>query len=293
MELKTLDIFIETMQLRSFSRVARKRGLEPSSVSREMAKLEKALGTRLFEREAQELVPTEAAEGYFERIKLPLQELENARQEAQGQSGEFQGSLTLAASQSICIGYLMPHLHSWRKEYPLVSITLLTREEPLIDFSREAIDLGFQSGSGGGLGSKDLLAISYKLCASPRWKPQQALGDPRQLLEIDCLAARAKWSFTNQYQDSHRVTLRSSLQCEQEQVLKAAALHGLGPAILPEWLVREHLQRGELVELLPTWRAEQVGYEMGICAVWPGRNLSRKGRAFLQHLTKSRACKRS
>lgn len=112
LEIKTLEIFLETMELRNFSSVARKRGVEPSSISREIARLEKALGAKLFERESSVLVPTEAAEGYFERIRQPLQELEAAGQDARS---EIQGRLTLAASQALCCEYLMPRLQSWRR----------------------------------------------------------------------------------------------------------------------------------------------------------------------------------
>jgi len=288
MDLKTLEIFVETMQERSFSAVARKRAVDPSTVSREIARLEKLLKVQLFEREGQVVVPTQAAEGYLEKILLPLKELDQACQDAQGLSGELQGMITLAASQALCTEYLMPHLESWRREYPLVTVQLLVREELLIDFSRQAIDLGFQTGSGPNIGASQLLDVNYKLCASPKWAPQQALGDPRQLPEIECLTGRSEWRFSNPFGDSHRVTLRGGLQCEDSQVLRAAALHGLGPAVLPDWLVTRHLKRGELVELLPTWRVERVGFEMGIWAVWPGRNLSRKGRVFLQRLAKGR-----
>lgn len=303
MEIKTLEIFIETMHLRSFSAVARKRGVKPSSVSREMARLEDALQTRLFEREYQELVPTEAAEGYLERIRKPLQELADAGQEARGQCEQLRGNLTLAGSHSVCIEYLMPRLEHWRREFPLVSLQLVVREELLIDFSREAIDLGFQFGPGGFIGGSQLVDVSHKLCASPGWQGRKTLGDPRQLQEIDCLATRQEWDFTNQYHECHRLGVPSSIHCDRELVLKAAALNGLGPAILPEWLIQDNLRRGELVELLPTWKAEPVGYEMGLWAVWPGRNLSLKGRVFLQYLKqvkglampkpKSKACKRS
>ena len=164
MEIKTLEIFVETMQLRNFSAVARKRGVDPSSVSREIARLEKALGVSLFDREAQQLIPTEIAEGYLESIQRPLIDLEQARQQAQGRSGELQGSLTLAAPQAVCIDYLMPHLKSWRREYPLVSVQLLVREESPLDFSREAIDLGIQNGPAGGLGHSRLVEIREPLC---------------------------------------------------------------------------------------------------------------------------------
>lgn len=292
MELKTLEIFVETMQLRNFSAVARRRGVNPSSVSREIGRLEKALGTTLFDREIHELVATEAAEGYLAGIQRPLQELEQARQQAQGREGELRGSMTLAAPQAVCIEYLMAHLETWRREYPLVSVELLVREESPVDFSREPIDLAIQNGPAGGIGHSRLLEVHYKLCASPRWDAK-SFGDPRQLEELDCLSARDRWRFVSQYADEIKVTPRRSLQCEHEGVLKQAALLGMGPAILPEWMAQESLEKGELVALLPTWRVERIGYDLGLHAVWPGRNLSRKGRVFLAHLTKGGGCKRS
>ncbi|MBN9414247.1 MAG: hypothetical protein J0I12_02355 [Candidatus Eremiobacteraeota bacterium] len=198
----------------------------------------------------------------------------------------------MAASQAVCIEYLMPHLESWRRDYPLVAIQLLVREESPVDFSRETIDLAIQNGPGGGLGHSRVVEVHYKLVASPHWN-SRAFGDPRQLEEIECLSTRERWRFVSHYADQVKVAPRRTFHCEHEKVLQQAALRGLGPAILPEWLVRGSLDRGELVELLPTWRVEHLGYDMGIYAVWPGRNLSRKGRVFLQHLTKGGGCKRS
>lgn len=68
MDLPGLQIFVEVMRQGSFAAVARDRNVDPSSVSRAIASLEKKLGVRLFQRTTRQLSPTEAGTTFFEWI---------------------------------------------------------------------------------------------------------------------------------------------------------------------------------------------------------------------------------
>ena len=69
MDLTVLQLFIEVMRKGSFAAVARDRNVDPSSVSRAIARLEDDLGIRLLQRTTRRLVPTEAGAAYFGRIE--------------------------------------------------------------------------------------------------------------------------------------------------------------------------------------------------------------------------------
>ncbi|MEM6255946.1 MAG: LysR family transcriptional regulator, partial [Cyanobacteria bacterium P01_D01_bin.156] len=82
MDLSALELFIDVMQQHSFAAVARNRNIDPSSVSRAIAKLERDLDIRLFQRSTRKLQPTEAGQLYFERVLSAVTELTAARQQA-------------------------------------------------------------------------------------------------------------------------------------------------------------------------------------------------------------------
>ncbi|NER84353.1 MAG: LysR family transcriptional regulator, partial [Leptolyngbya sp. SIO1D8] len=78
MDLSVLQIFVEVMRQGSFAAVARDRDIDPSSVSRTIAGLEKELGIRLFQRTTRRLSPTEAGTAYFERVEPLIEEMQQA-----------------------------------------------------------------------------------------------------------------------------------------------------------------------------------------------------------------------
>lgn len=75
MDTAVLKIFIAVMRQGSFAAVARERNIDPASVSRAIASLEKELGVRLFHRTTRKLSPTEAGIIYFDRIEPLMAEM--------------------------------------------------------------------------------------------------------------------------------------------------------------------------------------------------------------------------
>ena len=78
MDILILQLFVEVMKQGSFAAVARDRNIDPSSVSRAIAGLEKELGIRLFQRTTRKLSPTEAGTIYCASIEPLLEEIQQA-----------------------------------------------------------------------------------------------------------------------------------------------------------------------------------------------------------------------
>jgi len=93
MDVSDLKIFIDVMQKGSFAAVARDRNIDPSSISRTIANLEKTLKLKLFQRSTRHLVPTEAGLVYFNRIEGIVEQLEQANNEAIDSGNQVTGIL--------------------------------------------------------------------------------------------------------------------------------------------------------------------------------------------------------
>src|ERR1700751_4921621 len=88
---ENLSIFVEVAQARSFSAVARRKGMVASSVARQIDALENELQVALFTRSTRALVRTDAGNLLFERAVKILHDMTDARSEVtsleQGVSG--------------------------------------------------------------------------------------------------------------------------------------------------------------------------------------------------------------
>ncbi|MEM6592968.1 MAG: LysR family transcriptional regulator, partial [Cyanobacteria bacterium P01_C01_bin.73] len=113
-----LQIFVEVVRQGSFAAVARDRDVDPSSVSRTVAKLEKDLGIRLFQRTTRKLSPTEAGVVYFNRIAPLLEDMQQARDLAYAVAGKPKGVLRVTESVSFGQTCIVPMLSKFCADYP-------------------------------------------------------------------------------------------------------------------------------------------------------------------------------
>lgn len=108
MELSSLRIFVNAVKLGSFAAVARKMGLDPSTVSRSITNLEAELGFRVLQRTTRKLSPTEAGSVYFDRVQGLINEFDLAGEEAKDLVNQPQGNLRIAACTSFGPRVLAP-----------------------------------------------------------------------------------------------------------------------------------------------------------------------------------------
>jgi len=131
MNMEALALFAEVMRTRSFTAIARARGIAPSSVSRIITGLEDELGIRLFQRSTRKLEPTEAGRVYFERIAPLLGELQSARHMAADLNHEPRGTLRVTAGAVFGEMYLVPLLPELARRYPSLAVELLLTDANL------------------------------------------------------------------------------------------------------------------------------------------------------------------
>lgn len=292
MELAALKVFVEVMRAGSFAAVARVHQLDPSSISRTIAMLEGELGFRLFQRTTRRLAATEAGALYFERMQPIVDELDRAGQEARDIVAEPAGRLRVTASVSFGHTVLVPLLPRLRAAYPDLAVDLLLTDA-IVDLIAEKIDVAVRLGPriDTSLIGTQLLRTRYRVCASPAYlNAAPRLRSPADLSVHDCLlfpypGYRSLWRFRARNGETTVVPVHGAVTISNALALLSAARDGLGPVLLPDWLVGQDLQRGTLVDPFPKLEATATDFDTAAWLLYPSRAyVPRKVRAFIDFL---------
>lgn len=257
-----LECFVKSAQGGSFSAAARVLELTPAAVSKNVARLEVALGVRLFQRSTRSLRLTEGGERLLQQIGGPLGALADAVDHAAEQDRQPAGTLRVSMGPAFGRAYLLPLLGEFLRRYPAIV--------PDWRFENRQTDLigeGFDAGIGGGLELKpgmvarELGRIQVVPVAAPAYL--QGRARPRHPTELAAMDGIVRRSSQNnrlyQYTLRHasgEVAAAQQRVCmvfDDPEAMCQAAVMGLGVALLPMPFAVPWLQSGALVRLLPGW----------------------------------------
>lgn len=292
MDLEALKIFAAVMQQGSFAAVARATGTDPSQISRTVAALEHTLGVRLFQRTTRKLSPTEAGALYYERTRTAIEDLERARQIARDATERPSGTLRVTASVSFGQRWLVPRLPALRKAHPTLRIDMLLTDA-VVDLVAEQIDVAVRLGprTDSGMVGTLLMPTRYRVVASPAYLRRHGkLRAPQQLSERDCLLLplsnyATRWLFKDAQGSITEVPVHGSITLSTALALHQAALDGLGPALLANWVVDEDIAAGKLVDLFAAHHVTATDFETAVRLLYPSRAyLPLKVRAFIDFM---------
>ncbi len=278
MDIQTLNYFAETARLGSFSAVARQQGIDPSSISRSISALEAELGLRLFQRTTRRLSLTEAGERYFARIAPLCDELTRAADEARATANGPQGTLRLTCSVSFGQICIVPLLADFRHQFPDLRLDLLLSDAPL-DLVAERIDLAIRHSPAPDstlIGTR-LMTMRYRVVASPEWAAAHPLNTPQDLSRVSALRFALpdfdrRWLFRDATGVVTEVPVHGDITISNALALRAAAIQGLGPALLGDRMIGAPLSSGALIDLFPDHDVTATSFDPGIWALYPSRS---------------------
>src|SRR5690606_17554490 len=124
MDFNSLQLLLHVADSGSFADTARQRGLDPSQVSRTIARLEQELGFRLFHRSTRKVALTPAGAGYVQRLAPLLEELQRAGEIAREEQVQPAGRLTLTASTAFGQACVLPYMTEFQRRYPGIQLDL-------------------------------------------------------------------------------------------------------------------------------------------------------------------------
>jgi DNA-binding transcriptional LysR family regulator len=268
-ELDDLRAFVAVVDAGGFSRAAARLGLAKSIVSRRVARLEASLGgARLLARTTRGVSPTEAGAAFHARCVRVLAELDEARNEVAGREGGLVGTLRIAAPLSFGIAHLAPALARFAAAHPRLAMDV-AHSDRLVDLVGERFDAAVRIGTlvDSSLVARRLAPLRLVAVASPAYLARRGAPErPEDLAGHDCLVYSAGaegggvWRF---HVDGGRgvvgVRPHGRFRSDNGEALVAAALEGLGVAVLPTFLAGGALRSGALVPLLASFPMPEQG----------------------------------
>ena len=292
MDLETLYLFIEVVQQRSFAKVARARNIDPSSVSRAIARLESELGIRLFQRSTRKLEITEIGEIYFQKIVPLVDELESAQQIAIDTHQKPQGNLRVTASSTFAQQRIVPLLPQLAKLYPDLSIELILTDFYL-DLIEERIDVAIRLGTlqDSSYMVKHLRKMKFYICASSDYLDKYGQPQtPQDIKDHNCLLfPRARhnldWLFKDETEKITEIKIRGKYLLTNSLAIKQCAIAGMGLALLPDWLVDRELKSGKLIRLFAEYDVTATNFDSSIWLLYPSRAyIPAKTKVFIDYI---------
>ena len=273
-DLNHLSVFVQVVQAGSFVQAARRLGMPPTTLSRQVAQLEDALQARLLQRSTRKLSLTDAGRTLFDQSVDRIDGLRDATEQLAGGRQTPKGAIRVAATASFFDYFSMEWVAEFLTAYPHVSVEFLLSDE-MADFVGQGIDLAFRGSSelpDSSLVARKLATGALVLAASPAYL--SAHGTPGRLEDLaahDCITAghatgSATWRLDGP-DGPETISVSGRFRANTGQAQKKAAIQGLGICLLPFNLVRDSLRTGELLEVLPGV-ASKVG---NLYVVYPSR----------------------
>lgn len=280
-----LLLFTRVAATGSLSGAAREQGYSPAVVSKRIARLEEALGVRLFHRTTRRLSLTEDGAAFYDRCVRILADLEEAEAAVAQRDVTPRGTLRLAIPASFGRLHIVPALATFLARYPEVRLDLHLTEH-VSNMVEEGYDLAVQidEPADSSIIARRLAPNRRIVVASPAYlRAHGTPRTPRDLVHHNCLVRTPldRWEFEGPEGQAF-IKVSGSLESTHGEVLRQAALDGVGLAVLSTWHIADALRSGELEATLTDYR---VFSHMAIYAFYPSRrHLSAKVRAFVDFL---------
>lgn len=283
-----MKVFVKVAEGGSFSAAARALDMSNPSVTRHVADLEAHLHARLFNRSTRRLSLTDTGSAYLERARQLLQDLEDAAMAAGAGAATPVGTLRVNAPVSFAVNYLARALPEYTQRYPQVQLDL-TLSDRAVDLVEEGYDIAIRImrlQDHATLVARQVGTARSLVCAAPSYLRRHGTPKtPEELARHQCLAytylaTRDEWQFSKDGR-VHKVKIRGGLVANNGDLLREAAVAGMGVILQPSFIVGDAVRQKKLVPLLPD-------YEIGtlpIYALYPSRkHLSAKVRTFVDFL---------
>ncbi|TDF39296.1 LysR family transcriptional regulator [Alteromonadaceae bacterium M269] len=278
MDTNLLHIFIDVVNSGSFANAAKKRLVDPSSISRSVAMLENHLGACLFHRTTRKITLTEAGEIYLKRIEPICDELARAKEDINLAQQQLKGCIRFSTSVAFGQTCIIPLMSEFKKLYPdlEVDIRLDDRNLDLID---EQLDFAIRlnkTADNRFIRSR-VRTSNYRVCATPDYvthHPSIEIPDDitkHQLIVFNLPNYKSKWGFKNDRGDIKDVAVKGKMTMSNALAIRDCTLQGLGVSLMADWLVDEDIASGKLIHLMPEYQVSADNFDTAIWIVYPER----------------------
>lgn len=278
---QAMQMYVQVVDAGSFSAAARILDIGQPAVSKTIAQLEKHLDVRLLLRTTHGLTPTEAGQRFYERVRITLQQADEAEMAARGADKGLTGILRVAAAPTFARLHVIPHLAQFMQQHPQLKVDIRLDDRP-IDLIAEGIDICLRMGT-----LQDSGAVARKIATSRRsvlattdYLTRQGHPlHPRDLSQHEALIfsqLNDTWQFKRAV-EVENVVLNGRLHLSAAEGIRTAVLAHMGITVASDWMFSQEIADGSVVRLVSDWALPDID----LWAVFPGgRMATAKARQF-------------
>jgi len=259
MDFNDVPLFLRIVQLGSFAKVAAELGVQRSSVSRSLGRLEQALGARLLQRTTRKLSLTDAGQLFFDHASAAVTGLDGAVNAVREFGGEPRGTVRVTAPPDAQTLGLAEVFMQFTRRYPAIHVEL-TITGRTVDLVGEGFDLAVRAGrlADSALVARRVGPSRLALFAAPSYlKGAGALRSVRDLKQHATLLFRSRGGTATLHltgpKGEESVEVKGNLSADDMAFLFEACVAGAGVALLPAELARRAVLAGRLVRVLPAY----------------------------------------
>lgn len=285
MQWEGISEFVHVAENASFTQASKKMAISTAQVSRQISALENRLNVKLFYRTTRKVSLTEEGRVFYQHCRSVLDGLDGAERAITNLQTTPQGKIKLTASVTYGEQQVLPLVSDFMLQYSEVAVSAYLSNQQ-IDLVEGGYDLAIRIGklADSSMMAKKLGTRTSYVCASPEYLEKH--GIPHAISELSkhsCLLGTLDyWHFMESGKEKN-IRVAGKLRYNSGYSLADAALKGLGIVQLPDYYVQNHLQSGELITLLDSYRVP----DEGIWAIYPhNRHLSPKIRLLVDYLAK-------
>ncbi|EJL6751060.1 LysR family transcriptional regulator [Vibrio alginolyticus] len=289
MDLKLLMVFVDVVESGSFTAAAQLRETDVGYISRQIKKLETNLGSVLFNRSTRSLSLTSIGSSTYEDAckirELSQRIVESAHKEKQ----DIQGLVRVTSGAFLGRKYLFPALEAISNLHEGVTIEL-ELDEDKVDIIKKRFDLSLRvwKPTDSNLVAQKLASFGFLLAATPSFVERH--GKPKQLSDLDALPSilyarqehnNKQFSYYDQLGEIRTYRLNSNLLVSDAELIVKTVLSGKRFGLFPSFMIKDELESGELVQLLPDIKLVS---DEGIYLVYPTKSKTRAVEVIVEEL---------
>ena len=289
-QLSAMRAFLRVVETGNFTRASAALGMPKATVSNLIQNLETRLQTKLLNRTTRRVMVTTDGALYYERANQIVSELDELDGSLTHSRTNPSGRLRVEMSGAFADLLVIPELNDFHERYPDIHIDLGVGDRT-VDYLAENVDCALRAGSPGNVSliARRVGEMDMVVCAAPRYL--ETFGAPSHPSEMETAHHCVNYFLaqTNRVTpfeferdgETVEITGRYILSVNDARSYLAAALAGLGVAPMPCFMAHDALSSGQLVPILPGWRAGPIP----LYVVYPpNRHLSNKVRVFVDWL---------
>ena len=272
--LTRMRAFKDVVESEGYSAASRRIGRSKALLSKYVRELEDELSTLLINRTTRQFSLTDAGHQYYARVVDILRDIDDLQDIVRQNAGDLRGRIRVSAPRTLADSVIGQAFADFVVAHPEITLDIAL-DDRFVDLVSESFDMAIRIAE---MEDSSLIArrigdFTISVYASPAFYEQAGRPDrPEQLVEHPCIIdsnarGRNLWTFALPDGSVQTLSVPVLMSANSPEVVRRAAVSGLGFAVIPDLVVRDDYASGKLIRLFPQFMPNR----RGIFAVYPHR----------------------